>query len=88
MKPFSRIVLNSYCLYTTWTVIASLVNLNMAVIYVPTKMVQVLDVWVPEDAEQWFNLSKTGAYVCLSLLVVFHVTYFILENFVVEQLCR
>ena len=81
--------MNSYCLYTTWTVIASLINLNQAIIYVPTKMVQIVDNgWVPEDVEQWLDLSKTAAYLGLSLLVVIHVTYFILENFVFESLCR
>ena len=85
-----RILLNGYCLYTTWTVIASLINMCQAIAYIPVDMTQNLGVWtvVPADFLRWFDLMKTGAYTSLSLLVIFHVSWFIIENFVFDSVCR
>jgi len=79
-KIVNRIILNGYCLYTTWTVIASLINLNQAIIWIPF--------YEFDAVESVQDLSKIGAYVCLGLLVATHVTYFFFENFVFEESLR
>ena len=86
----SRILLNGYCLYTTWTVIASLINMCQAIAYIPVDMSQDDGDWhvVLDDIERWADLMKTGAYTGLSLLVIFHVCWFIIENFVFDSICR
>lgn len=68
---FYRFVLNGLGVYTTWTVIASLLNLNTAVVY------------AGNGGDQ-----KVGSLVSLSLLVIIHVTYFIIENFRVDYYAR
>jgi len=87
---FYRILLNGYCLYTTWTVIASLINMCQAIAYIPVDMSQDNGAWhvVLTDIERWADLMKTGAYTGLSLLVIFHVCWFIIENFVFDSICR
>jgi len=79
-RIINRIILNGYCLYTTWTFIASLINLCQAVIYIPVYGYLLLDLLE--------NLMKYGAYGCLGLLVAIHVTYFFFENLVFEKTCR
>jgi len=65
-----RIVLNGLGIYTTWTVIASLINLTTALVYPG-------------------GLDQTNCCIAsLSLLVIFHVTWFILENFVFDKYAR
>ena len=61
-----------------------------AIAYIPVDMTQNLGVWtvVPADFLRWFDLMKTGAYTSLSLLVIFHVSWFIIENFVFDSVCR
>ena len=77
-------------MYTTWSCIASLINLAQAIAYCPIEQTKVGGGWVPvpDDAVKWLDLLKTGAYVSLSLLVVFHVTWFIVENFLADRTCR
>ena len=71
-------MLNGFALYTTWTIIASLVNLVQAWNYVdPTEGY--------EDARE---RMKTSCLVTLSILVLIHVTYFIIENMVFDRICR
>jgi len=65
-----RFILNGLGIYTTWTVIASLVNLTTALVY---------------DGEVDM---ETACLSSLSLLVVFHCTWFIIENFVVDFYAR
>jgi len=85
-----RILLNGYCLYTTWTIIASLINMCQAIAYIPIDMINLLGVWtvVTDDISRWLDFMKTGAYTGLSLLVIFHVCWFIIENFVFDSICR
>ena len=57
-------------IYTTWTVIAGLINLTAALVYPG-------------------GLDQTNCCIAsLSLLVIFHVTWFILENFVFDKYAR
>lgn len=65
-----RVVLNGFATYTTWTVIATLINLTTALVY-------------------FFEVEdKTASLVALSLLVLIHCTWFVIENFVFEQYAR
>jgi len=65
-----RVVLNGLGIYTTWTVIASLINLTTALVYAGG-----LDM-------------EACCIASLSLLVIFHVTWFVLENFVFDKYVR
>merc|ERR1719348_489822 len=85
-KIIDRIILNGYCLYTMWTVIASLINQLQAVIYISMKAFAEID--EPWDKENYIDWMNYGAYTALTLLVAAHVTYFIFENFVFEKLLR
>jgi len=85
-KIINRIILNGYCLYTTWTAIASLINALQAVIYISKTAFEDIDEpWDDEAYSYWMNC---GAYTALTLLVAAHVTYFIFENFVFEKSLR
>lgn len=65
-----RVIMNGFAIYTTWTVVASLINLTTSLVYVgQTDM-------------------KSTCLAALSLLVVFHTTWFILENFVLDRYAR
>jgi len=65
-----RVILNGLGIYTTWTVIASLVNLTTALVYAG-------------------EVDQRGACLAaLSLLVIFHCTWFVIENFVVDFYAR
>lgn len=87
-KILNRFILNGYALYTTWTLIASIINLLQAVVYF------VGDAFVYEYdygyllSQVYKNFMEYGAYVGLGLLVAFHVTYFLFENFVFENSLR
>ena len=85
-----RIILNTYAMYTTWSTIASLINLAQAIAYCPISQSLVDGNWMvdSDDEEKWLDLMKTSAYLSLSLLVVFHVTWFIVENFLADRTCR
>ena len=63
-------VMNGLGLYTTWTVIASLLNLGHCLVYVSQ-----IDM-------------KDASNVCLSLLLVLSVGYFLLENIVYDRQLR
>ena len=64
------LLLLSSGIYTTWTVIASLINLTTALVYAG-------------------GLDQTNCCLAaLSLLVIFHVTWFVLENFVFDKYAR
>ena len=65
-----RIILNGLGVYTTWTVIASLLNLATTLVY--TFQVE----------------QRQAALVALSLLVVFHCSWFAVENFLVDSYAR
>jgi len=65
-----RIMMNGFGIYTTWTVIAGLLNFTHALVYGGGVSV------------------KTGSLTALSLLLVFHVTYFILENTIFDKYIR
>lgn len=67
---FYRLLLNGLGVYTTWTVIASLVNLTTALVY-------------PGGVDQ-----RGACLASLSLLVIFHTTWFVLENFVFDKYTR
>jgi len=85
-KIINRIILNGYCLYTTWTVIASLINGLQAAIYISkTAFEDVDEDWGYKEYIDWMNY---GAYTALTFLVAVHVTYFIFENFVIEKSLR
>ena len=71
-------MLNGFALYTTWTVIASLIN-----------MVQAWNYYDPlinfgEARER----MKVSCLVTLSFLVVIHTAYFIIENLVFDKIYR
>lgn len=65
-----RFVLNGLAIYTTWTVIASLVNLATALVYAG-------------GVDQ-----REAALASLSLLVIIHCTWFVLENFLLDYYVR
>ena len=65
-----RIILNGLAMYTTWTLVAALVNLPTALVYPGGRDV---------------TASCTAA---LSLLIIFHSTWFVLENFVFDKYAR
>jgi len=65
-----RVILNGLALYTTWTVIASLINLTTALVYAG-------------EVGQ-----REAALAALTLLVIFHSTWFLVENFVVDRYAR
>lgn len=65
-----RIIMNGFAVYTTWTVIASLINLNISLAYVGG-----IDM-------------KAASLAALSLLVIFHTTWFITENFLLDRYAR
>ena len=90
MSIVYRILLNGFALYTTWCVIASLINLNQAIVFVPVEMVKVLEVWSPAPGFylRYMDLMMDGSKAALSLLLVLHVAWFILENFVYDHICR
>jgi len=80
-----RIILNGFAIYTTWTVIASLINLVQAIGYVPNSGP------IPNNQDEIvnsFDRNKQGSYAALSLLVIFHVTYFVIENVFFDSICR
>lgn len=65
-----RFCLNGLAIYTTWTVIASLINLATALTY-------------SGGVDQ-----RAACLTSLSLLVIIHCTWFILENFVFDRYVR
>jgi len=65
-----RFILNGLAIYTTWTVIASLVNLATALVYAG-------------GVDQ-----REAALASLSLLVIIHCTWFVLENFLLDYYVR
>ncbi|XP_023326464.1 uncharacterized protein LOC111699920 isoform X2 [Eurytemora carolleeae] len=65
-----RFMMNGFAVYATWTVIASLLNFTIALVYAG-------------DTD-----LKATSLAALSLLVIFHVTWFILENFVFDKYVR
>ena len=65
-----RFVLNGVAIYTTWTTIASLINLATALTY-------------SGGVDQ-----RQACLASLSLLVIIHCTWFILENFVFDKYVR
>ena len=65
-----RLMLNGLGVYTTWCVIASLLNLTAALVYV-----------VGVD-------QRAACLVSLSLLVICHTSWFIIENFLVDKYAR
>ena len=65
--------------------IASLINLAQAIGYVPNSGP------IPINQQEVLNTldrCKQAAYASLSLLWIFHVTYFVIENFVFDSICR
>lgn len=70
--------------------IASLINLNQAIVFVPVEMVKVLGAWSPAPGFylRYMDLMMDGSKAALSLLLVLHVAWFILENFVYDHICR
>jgi len=65
-----RVILNGLGIYTTWTVIASLINLTTALVFAG-------------EVDQ-----REACLAALSLLVIFHCTWFVVENFVVDFYAR
>ena len=65
-----KFILNGLAIYTTWTVIASLINLATALTYAG-------------GVDQ-----REACLASLSLLVIFHCTWFVLENFVFDRYVR
>jgi len=65
-----RVILNGLGIYTTWTVIASLVNLTTALVYAG-------------EVDQ-----REASLAALSLLVIFHCTWFVIENCLVDFYAR
>ena len=65
--------LNGLVLYTTWTVVASLVNLTHGLTF----------------AREEGNLSQRDAcLLALTLLTAFHTSWFIIESFVFDAYAR
>eukprot|EP00088_Acartia_fossae_P001246 TRINITY_DN10468_c0_g1_i2.p1 TRINITY_DN10468_c0_g1~~TRINITY_DN10468_c0_g1_i2.p1 ORF type:complete len:329 (-),score=59.10 TRINITY_DN10468_c0_g1_i2:273-1259(-) len=59
-----RVIVNGFGIYTTWTVIAALINFTHALVYGGG-----VD-------------KKTASLTALSLLLIFHVTYYILDSMI------
>ena len=71
-------MLNGFALYSTWTVIASLVN-----------MAQAWNFYSPVvNFSEAREVMKDSCLVTLSLLVVFHTAYFCIENLLCDRICR
>jgi len=79
-----RIILNGFVIYTTWTVIASLINLAQAIGYVPNSG----PIPIGQEYSNTLDRNKQAAYASLSLLFIFHVTYFVIENVFFDSICR
>ena len=73
-----RFILNGLAIYTTWTVIASLINMTQA--------------WNYYDPQPILSLArermKDSCLVTLSILVVIHTAYFCIENLVFDKIYR
>ena len=69
-------MLNGFAFYTTWTIIACLINLVQAWNYVDFEL---------EGARETMKIS---CLVTLSILVLIHVTYFCIENLFCDRICR
>ena len=65
-----KFILNGLAIYTTWCVIASLINISTALVYVG-------------EVDQ-----REACLASLSLLVIIHCTWFVLENFVFDKYVR
>ena len=66
--------------------IASLINLVQAISYVPNSgPISTID---EEVIQNTLDRNKQGSYAALSLLVIFHVTYFVIENIFFDSICR
>jgi len=65
-----RLTLNGLGMYTTWCVVASLINLTTALVY-------------QGEVDQ-----RSACLASLSLLVIIHVSWFIVENFLVDFYAR
>jgi len=65
-----RLTMNGFGVYTTWTVIATLINLSVALVY-----------------EFEVDMTKT-CLTALCLLVIVHVTWFMVENTVLDRYVR
>ena len=68
-------MLNGFAFYTTWTIIACLINLVQAWNYVDFEL---------EGARETMKIS---CLVTLSILVLIHVTYFCIENLFCDRIC-
>ena len=79
-----RIILNGFAIYTTWTVIASLINLVQAIGYVPNSG----PILSEDEVMNTFDRNKQGSYAALSLLFILDVTYFVIENVFFDSICR
>merc|ERR1711997_730805 len=73
-----RFMLNGFALYTTWTVIASLVNLVQAWNYYDPLI----------NFGEARERMKVSCLVALSFLVVLHTAYFCIENLVFDRIYR
>ena len=71
-------MLNGFALYSTWTVIASLVNMAQAWNF--------YDPWTTFSEAR--DVMKDSCLVTLSLLVVLHTAYFCIENLLCDRICR
>ena len=71
-------MLNGFALYTTWTVIASLINMVQAWNYYDPLLTY------SEAREK----MKVSCLVALSILVVLHSAYFCIENLVFDRIYR
>jgi len=81
-KILNRFILNGYALYTTWTLIASLINLLQAVVYFAGQLYYYEYKYGYLSSHLYLDLMEYGAYVGLGLLVATLVTYFLFENLV------
>ena len=77
-------MLNGFALYTTWTIIESLINLVQAWNYVEPVCPEGLICPLSTARER----MKTSCQVALSILLAIHFTYFCIENIFYERVCR
>ena len=64
--------------------IASLINLAQAIGYVPNSG----PIPINQEVLNTVDRCKQAAYASLSLLFIFHATYFVIENFFFDSICR
>ena len=79
-----RVILNGLATYTTWTIVASLINLSAALVYAGQVRQLSLIIFSVFDQIQ----QRYADLAALSLLLIVHCVWFGLENFLLDKYTR